>query len=136
MDATQTNAAPMFIVEDDDHFRETFIDVMSLKGVEVSGARNGDEAIKALKQNKPCIIIMDINLPDVHGFDLCRKVKRLENQKDTPIIFVSASTKYSDPRDRAEGLLAGATSFLPKPISVERLWSAIEAVLTGAGRKN
>jgi len=91
----------MFIVEDDDHFRETFIDVMSLKGVEVSGARNGDEAIKALKQNKPCIIIMDINLPDVHGFDLCRKVKRLENQKDTPIIFVSASTKYSDPRDRA-----------------------------------
>ena len=130
MDATQTQA-PMFIVEDDDHFRETFIDVMSLKGVEVSGARNGDEAIKALKQNKPCIIIMDINLPDVHGFDLCRKVKRLENQKDTPIIFVSASTKYSDPRDRAEGLLAGASSFLPKPISVERLWSAIEAVLTG-----
>jgi two-component system alkaline phosphatase synthesis response regulator PhoP len=134
MDATRTNAAPMFIVEDDDHFRETFIDVMSLKGVEVSGARNGDEAIKALKQNKPCIIIMDINLPDVHGFDLCRRVKRLENQKDTPIIFVSASTKYSDPRDRAEGLLAGASQFLPKPISIERLWSAIEAVLTGSRR--
>jgi DNA-binding response OmpR family regulator len=133
MDAIPTNPAPMFIVEDDDHFRETFIDVMSLKGVEVSGARNGDEAIKALKQNKPCIIIMDINLPDVHGFDLCRRVKRLENQKDTPIIFVSASTKYSDPRDRAEGILAGASSFLPKPISVESLWSAIEAVL-GARR--
>lgn len=125
---------PMFIVEDDDHFRETFIDVMSLKGVEVSGARNGDEAIKALKQNKPCIIIMDINLPDVHGFDLCRKVKRLENQKDTPIIFVSASTKYSDPRDRAEGIQAGASQFLPKPISVERLWSAIESVLTSVRR--
>jgi two-component system alkaline phosphatase synthesis response regulator PhoP len=136
MNATQTSAAPMFIVEDDDHFRETFIDVMSLKGVEVSGARNGDEAIKALKQNKPCIIIMDINLPDVHGFDLCRKVKRLENQKDTPIIFVSASTKYSDPRDRAEGLQAGASQILPKPISVERLWSAIEAVLTGSPRPN
>ncbi len=65
MDATQTTPAPMFIVEDDDHFRETFIDVMSLKGVEVSGARNRDDAIKALKQNKPTIIIKDINLPDV-----------------------------------------------------------------------
>ena len=40
----------MVIVEDDDHFRETFIDVMSLKGVEVTGARNGDEAIRALKR--------------------------------------------------------------------------------------
>lgn len=123
--------SPMFIVEDDDHFRETFIDVMSLKGVEVSGARNGDEAIKALKQNKPCIIIMDVNLPDVHGFDLCKKVKRLDNQRDTPVIFVSASTKYSDPRDRAEGLLAGASQFLPKPITFDKLWSEIERVLAG-----
>jgi len=123
-------ATPMFIVEDDDHFRETFIDVMSLKGVEVSGARNGDEAIKALKQAHPAVIIMDINLPDVHGFDLCKRVKRLDGYQDTPVIFVSASTKYSDPRDRAEGIQAGGAQFLPKPISVERLWSAIEAVLS------
>jgi DNA-binding response OmpR family regulator len=122
----------MFIVEDDDHFRETFIDVMSLKGVEVEGARNGDEAIKALKQAHPTVIIMDVNLPDVHGFDLCKRVKRLEGHQDTPVIFVSASTKYSDPRDRAEGLQAGGAQFLPKPISVERLWSAIESVLGSA----
>lgn len=128
-------ASPMFIVEDDDHFRETFIDVMSLKGVEVSGARNGDEAIKALKQAHPSVIIMDVNLPDVHGFDLCKRVKRLDGYQDTPVIFVSASTKYSDPRDRAEGLQAGGAQFLPKPISVERLWSAIESVLSGASRR-
>lgn len=122
-------ASPMFIIEDDDHFRETFIDVMSLKGVEVTGARTGDEAIKALKQTKPSIIIMDVQLPDVHGFDLCRKVKRIDAQKDTPVIFVSASTQYADPRDRVEGLMAGAKQFLPKPISVEKLWGEIETVL-------
>ena len=124
-------ATPMFIVEDDDHFRETFIDVMSLKGVEVQGASNGDEAIKALKQAHPAVIIMDVNLPDVHGFDLCKRVKRLDGYQNTPIIFVSASTKYSDPRDRAEGMMAGAERILPKPISVESLWSAIESVLGG-----
>jgi DNA-binding response OmpR family regulator len=122
-------ASSMFIIEDDDHFRETFIDVMSLRGIEVTGARTGDEAIKALKQNQPSIIIMDVQLPDVHGFDLCRKVKRLDNQKDTPVIFVSASTQYADPRDRVEGLLAGAEQFLPKPITVEKLWGEIETVL-------
>lgn len=120
---------PMFIVEDDDHFRETFIDVMSLKGVEVSGARTGMEAINALRQARPSVIIMDVQLPDVHGFDLCKKVKRLDGHQDTPVIFVSASTRYSDPRDRIEGLLAGASQFLPKPISVERLWSEIELVV-------
>ncbi len=125
------SGSQMFIVEDDDHFRETFIDVMSLKGVEVTGARTGDEAIKALKQQKPAVIIMDVQLPDVHGFDLCRKVKRLDSQKDTPVIFVSASTQYADPRDRVEGILAGADQFLPKPITVEKLWSEIELVLTG-----
>jgi len=92
-------ASPMFIIEDDDHFRETFIDVMSLRGIEVTGARTGDEAIKALRLSQPSVIIMDVQLPDVHGFELCRKVKRLENQKDTPVIFVSASTRYADPRD-------------------------------------
>jgi two-component system alkaline phosphatase synthesis response regulator PhoP len=122
-------ASSMFIIEDDDHFRETFIDVMSLRGIEVTGARNGDEAIKALKQSQPSIIIMDVQLPDVHGFDLCRKVKRLDNHKDTPLIFVSASTQYADPRDRVEGLLAGADQFLPKPITVEKLWGEIEMVL-------
>ncbi|MEK7233958.1 MAG: response regulator [Elusimicrobiota bacterium] len=121
--------SPMFIIEDDDHFRETFIDIMSLRGIEVEGFRTGDEAIKALKQSRPSIIIMDVQLPDVHGFDLCRRVKRLDNQRETPVIFVSASTQYADPRDRVEGLLAGADQFLPKPISIEKLWGEIELVL-------
>ena len=125
-------ASPMFIVEDDDHFRETFIDVMSLRGIEVTGVRTGDEAVRILKQSQPSIIIMDVQLPDVHGFDLCRRVKRLDNQRDTPVIFVSASAQYADPRDRVEGLLAGAARFLPKPITVEKLWGEIEVVLKGS----
>lgn len=119
----------MFIVEDDDHFRETFIDVMALRGVEVSGARSGDEAIKALRRSAPAVIIMDVNLPDVHGFDLCRRVKRLAGCEDIPVIFVSASGKYADPRDRAAVAEAGGERFIQKPVSVEALWSEIEAVL-------
>lgn len=122
-------ASPMFIVEDDDHFRETFIDVMSLKGVAAEGVRTGGEALRALRQVRPAVIIMDVQLPDVHGFDLCRKVKRMDGCRDTPVIFVSASSQYSDPRDRSEGITAGAAQFLPKPITVERLWSEIETII-------
>ena len=126
--------ASMFIVEDDDHFRETFIDVMSLRGVPVSGARTGDEALRALRLSRPSVIILDVQLPDVHGFDLCRRIKRLAGLEGIPVIFVSASSQYSDPRDRAEGLQAGAAQFLPKPVTVERLWAEIEAVAGGPRR--
>ena len=124
-----TAEVTVFIVEDDAHFRETFIDVMSLRGVEVQGAGSGEESLKALRYCKPSVIILDVQLPDMHGFDLCRRIKRMEGFKDIPVIFISASTQYNDPRDRVEGLLAGAVFFLPKPLTMEKLWGEIEYLL-------
>lgn len=131
----KTAELSFFIVEDDPHFRETFIDVMALRGVPVSAAGSGAEGLAALRESAaarqpaPSVIILDVQLPDIHGFDLCRKIKRLEAFKKTPVMFLSASTQYSDARDRVEGLLAGASAFLSKPITMEKLWSEIESVL-------
>ena len=119
----------LFIVEDDPHFRETFIDAMELRGVNVTGVGTGGEGLNALQKHKPDAIILDVKLPDIHGFDLCRRIRRMDALQSVPIVFVSASTAYNDPRDRVEGLLAGAAVFLPKPISVDRLWSEISTLL-------
>ena len=119
----------IYIIEDDAHFRETFIDVMSLRGVEVQGSGTGEEGLRALKGLKPDVIILDVQLPGIDGFEICRRIKRQEAFKKTPVIFISASTKYSDPRDRVEGLLVGASLFLPKPITMDRLWGEIEHLL-------
>ena len=124
-----TAEVTIYIIEDDAHFRETFIDVMSLRGVEVQGAGTGEEGLRGLKDRRPSVIILDVQLPDVHGFELCRRIKRQEAFKKTPVIFVSASAQYNDPRDRVEGLLAGASLFLPKPITMEKLWGEIEYLL-------
>ena len=127
---TRTDAAvSLYIVEDDPYFRETFVDAMSLRGIDVQGAGSGGEGLAALQTLRPNLIVLDVKLPDIHGFDLCRKLKRMDAFKSTPIIFVSASTAYNDPRDRSEGLMSGAAAFLPKPISVEHLWSEIERLL-------
>ncbi len=128
-EARAETAVSLYIVEDDPYFRETFVDAMSLRGIEVQGAGSGGEGLAALQTLRPNLIVLDVKLPDIHGFDLCRKLKRMDAFKNTPIIFVSASTAYNDPRDRAEGLLSGAAIFLPKPITVERLWAEIEALL-------
>lgn len=119
----------LFIVEDDEHFRETFADAMALQGVEVTGARCGYDALKLLQKCQPSLIIIDVQLPDIHGFELCRCIKRSERLKDIPVAFLTASADYNDPRDRVEGLLSGAALFLPKPIDMEKLWEEIEALV-------
>ncbi|MBI3552241.1 MAG: response regulator [Elusimicrobia bacterium] len=124
----KTAELSLFIIEDDPHFRETLIDVMALRGVTVTAAGSGTEGLKALKGQKPSVIILDVQLPDIHGLDLCKVIKRSEPFKNTPVIMLSASTRYSDPRDRVEGILAGASAFLSKPITMEKLWDEIEAL--------
>ena len=129
MTINSADPVSIFIVEDDPGFRETFIDIMSLRGVNAKGAGSAGEGLRALRDLKPSVIILDVKLPDIHGFDLCRKIKRMEAFKKTPVIFISASTQFNDPRDRVEGVLAGAALFLPKPITVEKLWAEIDALL-------
>ncbi len=124
-----TEAFSLYIVEDDLHFRETFIDVMSLQGVAAQGAGSALEALTELQTLCPSVIVLDVQLPDMQGFELCRKIKRIAGLKDVPVILLSASTQYNDPRDRIEGVLCGASLFLPKPITMEKLWSEIEFLL-------
>jgi two-component system, OmpR family, catabolic regulation response regulator CreB len=126
----QTAQRSMFIIEDDARFRETFIDVMQLRGMDVRAAGTAAEGLRALQKDAvPSVIVLDVQLPDAHGFDLCRLIKRMDRFKDTPVIFLSASTQYLEVADRAEGMLAGASLFLPKPITMDRLCAEIDALL-------
>lgn len=127
-----TDELELFIVEDDAHFRETFIDVMGLKGVRVEGSSTACAGLRDLRSRRPDVIILDVQLPDMHGFELCKRIKRMDDFKKTPVIFVSADTRYSDPRDRVEGAIVGASAFLPKPITVDKLWGQITGVLAEA----
>lgn len=120
----------ILVVDDDDHFRETLSDAMSLKNVEVTGAPNGAEAVAQLGSRKPSLILLDVQLPDVHGFQFCRKLKKDSRYKDVPVVLLSA--KYTEPADRAEGLLAGADAYLSKPINLEALWEEVRYLLDKA----
>ncbi len=130
----KTAELTFFIVEDDAEFRETFIDAMSLRGVVVRGVGTGAEGLRGLQElvsrdAAPSAIVLDVKLPDIHGFELCRRIKRVAALKSTPVIFISASAQYNDARDRVEGFLAGASAFLSKPISLEQVWAEIEPLL-------
>jgi DNA-binding response OmpR family regulator len=119
------NGLSICIIEDDPHFRETFSDAMSLWDVKVRGAGTAQAGLEILKFHKPSVIVLDIKLPDSNGLDLCRRIRNMPELRSVPILLVSASSRYNG----ADGLLAGASAFLPKPISIEELWTEICAVL-------
>lgn len=117
----------ILIVEDDPHFRETLIDAMALHNVQAHGVMTGADAVAAIQDKTPSLILMDVQLPDTHGFDLCRRMKTYPQMKDVPIVFLSA--RYTEAADRAEGLLAGAEAYLSKPVNLDVLWEEVNYLL-------
>lgn len=115
--ATRTS---ILVVDDDDRFRETLADAMALQDAEVHGATTCGEAMTRLRTGKaPSVILLDVQLPDMHGFDFCRMLKRSSRYRDIPVVLLSA--RYTEPADRAEGLMTGAAAYLAKPVSLDAL---------------
>jgi two-component system, OmpR family, response regulator VanR len=92
----------------------------------VSIARNGEEALEYLKDHRPTLIISDIVMPGMDGYELCRLVKADKELEDTPVLLV---TSLSDPADILKGLQCGADNFITKPYQERELLSRIQYLL-------
>ncbi|MCX5784902.1 MAG: response regulator [Elusimicrobia bacterium] len=119
----------ILIVDDDENFIETLNDGLKLKEpeAEISVARSAREALDVLSKVSPSIIILDVQLPDMHGVEFLRVLRDSPKLKKTPVVFISA--KYTEPADRSEAMLAGAGAFFSKPVSVEELWAEMVYLL-------
>jgi len=124
---TGNGSRSVLIVDDDLNFSETLMDALTLQKIKAYTAGSGTEALKKLTQIEPSIILLDVQLPDIHGFELCRILKRSDRHKNIPVVFLSA--KFTEPADRVEGLLAGADAYLSKPVSLEALWEEVHYLL-------
>ncbi len=119
----------ILIVDDDKNFIETLEDGLKLKNVDakVRVARSAREALDALAAETPSVIILDIQLPDIHGIEFLRVIRESPKLKQVPVIFISA--KYTEPADRSEAMLAGAGAFFSKPIDIDELWKELRYLL-------
>lgn len=93
----------------------------------VEVTRDGQQALLWLSEHKPSLVISDIVMPEMNGFELCEKIKSDERTKDIPVILL---TSLSDPEEVIEGLSCGADSFITKPFNKEYLVSNIRKILT------
>ena len=96
-------------------------------GFEVIEAATGRAALDAVYTHRPHAIILDVNLPDISGFEVCRRLKADEATSGIPIVYLSASA--TSPRDQVDGLDVGAEAYLIDPIEVPVLVATVNAVM-------
>lgn len=106
----------VLVVDDDQVIRDLIISFLSFSGYEVSGAQNGKEGLDIVKEHQPDLIISDIHMPQMNGFQLLKEVKDIN--PDLPVIFITGYAHlrrfFSDQNVRADG-------FLEKPFNLDTL---------------
>jgi diguanylate cyclase (GGDEF)-like protein len=125
---TDSREFAKILVVDDDAFSATMIDnCLRAAGFLCSYACQAEEALSAIENELPDLIIMDVVMPGVDGFELCRRVRNHPAMHFTPIIFV---TRKGDVVERVKGLEAGGNDYLSKPFEPEELIARVRSHLT------
>jgi two-component system, OmpR family, response regulator len=120
--------ARLLLVDDEDNLRSMLDAALRHSGFDVHPVANGRDAIDAVPEVQPDLIVLDVMLPDLNGFDVC---KRLRSSGDrTPVLFLTARDATED---KVRGLTLGGDDYLVKPFSLEELVARITAVLRRAG---
>lgn len=116
--------AAILIVEDEENLQEALKLNLELEGYDITCAENGAIALKKVEEGYFDLIILDVMLPEIDGFDVCESI-RLQNI-ETPILMLSARSGSSD---RVTGLKRGADDYLTKPFNLEELLLRIEKLI-------
>jgi len=120
----------VFVVDDEEDILELICHHLTREGFQVTTATNGKNAVKAITQKPPDLILLDLMLPGIDGLDVCRILKKENKTADIPIIMLTAKGEESD---IITGLELGADDYITKPFSMKVLIARIRAI---SRRKN
>jgi two-component system, OmpR family, response regulator len=122
--------ATILVVDDEESLTEMVSAALRFGGYEVSTAGDGFEALRVVKARPPDLIVLDVNMPELNGFEVCRRIRRDGIQ--IPVIFLTARDEIDDLR---VGFRQGGDDYLTKPFSLEELGLRIEALLRRSDRR-
>ncbi len=113
----------ILIAEDDQYTREGLVEIFLQEGYETIAASNGKEALDRFKKEKPDFICLDIMMPLINGFDVCKEIRK--SDRDIPILFISAK---SEEIDTVLGLELGADDYIIKPFRIKEIVARVRAL--------
>ncbi len=98
-------------------------------GFDVRAAKSGIQALKLLERVTPDLILLDVMMPEMDGFETCRQLKSWEKTKDIPVIFMTAMSDFANPEKKVQGLTLGAVDYISKPIQLDEVLARIKTHL-------
>ena len=119
----------LLIVDDEENLRSMLAAALRHHGFEVSAASTGREALAAVDEQSPDLVVLDVMLPDLDGFEVCRRMRT--GGDHTPVLFLTARDATED---KVRGLTMGGDDYLQKPFSLEELVARTTAVLRRTGQ--
>jgi two-component system OmpR family response regulator len=122
------SAARLLLVDDEDNLRSMLEAALRHSGFDVHPVANGRDAIEAVPAVEPDLIVLDVMLPDLDGFDVCKRLRQTGDR--TPVLFLTARDATED---KVRGLTLGGDDYLVKPFALDELVARITAVLRRAG---
>ena len=124
--------AHVLVVDDEEHITELVAMGLGFNGFDVERAATGRGALDAIEKHRPDLIVLDVMLPDLNGFDVARRLRQNEGAGTRiPIIFLTARDTTAD---KIEGLRLGSDDYVTKPFSIEELIERVKAVLRRSNR--
>ncbi len=118
--------AKILIAEDERDIRDLITLTLRFAGHEVIATPNGEEAFNKAQETTPDLIMMDVRMPRMTGYEACRRMKEIDALKPVPVIFLSAKGQESEV---AAGLEAGAVEYILKPFAPNQLTERVAAIL-------
>ncbi|NLF77697.1 MAG: response regulator [Chloroflexi bacterium] len=122
--------AKILIAEDERDIRDLIEFTLKYAGHDVIKTCNGVEAVEVASRDRPDLIILDVRMPRMTGYEACRALKALDGLKDVPIVFLSAKGQQTE---MESGLDAGAYDYILKPFAPDHLTRRIAEILTKFG---
>lgn len=116
----------ILIVEDNTTNMRVLMDFLGDKGYNFLVAQDGAKGVRVALRRKPDLILLDINLPELNGYDVCKTIRQHEETKNTPIVFMSALSRKDAQHLTTE---AGGNDYLPKPFQKNEVIEMVETHL-------
>jgi CheY-like chemotaxis protein len=127
----EDSMAKILVAEDERDIRDLVAFTLRFAGHEVVVATNGEEAVEIAPQANPDLILMDVRMPRMTGYEACKVMKSRPDLKDIPVVFLTARGQESEIQ---QGLDAGAEEYLLKPFAPDQLTNRVKAILGKFGK--
>lgn len=121
----------ILVAEDEPDIRDLVAFTLRFAGYEVVTCSNGEEAVELANKELPDLILLDVRMPRLTGYDACKKIKENPQLKDIPVVFLSAKGQESEIQS---GMEAGAEEYLLKPFAPDQLTDRVRSILAKFGK--